>query len=150
MVEALNRIKAFHGPDAKAIVWEHNTHIGDARATDMEADGMVNVGQVLREQYGNNRVYVVGFGTHRGTVIAADQWGGEMQSMEVPEAQSGSWEDLMHKAGAYDKILLFDHDPEPFLEPVGTGLSVSCTIPAANAEIMCHLLWPCDTTLLYM
>lgn len=119
MVEALNRIKAFHGPDAKAIVWEHNTHIGDARATDMEADGMVNVGQLLREQYGENRVYVVGFGTHRGTVIAADQWGGEMQSMEVPEAQSGSWEDLMHKAGAYDKILLFDHDPEFFLEPVG-------------------------------
>ncbi len=61
MVEALNRIKAFHGPDAKAIVWEHNTHIGDARATDMEADGMVNVGQLLREQYGDNRVYVVGF-----------------------------------------------------------------------------------------
>ena len=119
MVEALNRIKAFHGPDAKAIVWEHNTHIGDARATDMEADGMVNIGQLLREQHGDDRVYVVGFGTHRGTVIAADQWGGEMQSMEVPEAQSGSWEDLMHKAGAYDKILLFDHDSEPFLETVG-------------------------------
>lgn len=119
MVEALNRIKAFHGPDAKAIVWEHNTHIGDARATDMEADGMVNVGQLLREQYGDNRVYIVGFGTHRGTVIAADQWGGEMQAMMVPEAQSGSWEDLLHKAGAFDKILLFDHDSEPFHVPVG-------------------------------
>lgn len=119
MVEALNRIKAFHGPDAKAIIWEHNTHIGDARATDMEADGMVNVGQLLREQYGDNRVYVVGFGTHRGTVIAADQWGGEMQAMKVPEAQSGSWEDLMHKAGAFDKILLFDHEREPFLERIG-------------------------------
>lgn len=119
MVEALNRIKAFHGTDAKAIVWEHNTHIGDARATDMKADGMVNVGQLLREQYGDDRIYVVGFGTHRGTVIAADQWGGEIQSMKVPEAHSGSWEYLMHKADPYDKILLFDHDRELFLEPIG-------------------------------
>lgn len=119
MVEALNRIKAFHGTDAKVIVWEHNTHIGDARATDMEADGMVNVGQLLREQHGDERLFIVGFGTHRGTVIAADHWGGEIKAMKVPEAQLGSWEDLLHKAGASDKILVFDHDCEPFLEPMG-------------------------------
>lgn len=119
MVEALNRIKAFHGTDAKVIVWEHNTHIGDARATDMEAAGMVNLGQLLREQNDDKRVYIVGFGTHRGTVIAADHWGGEVKEMKVPEARQGSWEDLLHKAGANDKIILFDHDFDPFLEPIG-------------------------------
>jgi erythromycin esterase-like protein len=119
MTEALNRIKAFHGPDAKVIVWEHNTHIGDARATDMKADAMVNVGQLIREQYGEDRVYAVGFGTHRGTVIAAERWGGDIELMKVPEAQPGSWEDLMHKAGSYDQILLFDRDIELFQEPVG-------------------------------
>jgi erythromycin esterase-like protein len=119
MVETLNRIKKFHGPHTKAIVWEHNTHIGDARATDMAADGMVNVGQLVRERYGEERVYAVGFGTYRGTVIAADQWGGEIKSMKVPEGISGSWEDLLHQAGAHDKILLFDHENEHFLEPLG-------------------------------
>lgn len=70
MTEALGRIAAYHGSGAKAIVWEHNTHIGDARATDMAAEGMVNVGQLVREKYGRERVYAAGFGTHRGTVIA--------------------------------------------------------------------------------
>lgn len=119
MVEALNRIMAFHGSGAKAIVWEHNTHIGDARATDMESDGMVNVGQLVREEQGLERVYAVGFGTYRGHVIAADQWGGEIQSMAVPEAQPGSWEELMHRAGARDQILIFDQGKGLFQETLG-------------------------------
>ncbi|WP_373230022.1 erythromycin esterase family protein [Cohnella sp.] len=119
MVEALNRIMAFHGTGAKAIVWEHNTHIGDARATDMAAEGMVNVGQLVREEQGLERVYAVGFGTYRGTVIASDQWGGDIQRMEVLEAQPDSWEELMHQAGAHDQILLFDQDTELFHETIG-------------------------------
>ncbi|MDQ0116143.1 erythromycin esterase-like protein [Paenibacillus harenae] len=119
MVEALERIKASHGQAAKAIVWEHNTHIGDARATDMKADGMINVGQLVREKYGEDRVYAVGFGTHRGTVTASDRWGGEAKTMQVPEAQPDSWEDLMHRAGAFDKIMLFDRKESLFVEPVG-------------------------------
>jgi erythromycin esterase-like protein len=119
MVEALNRINQFHGPAAKAIVWEHNTHIGDARATDMEAEGMVNVGQLVREQYGEKRVFAVGFGSHRGTVIAADQWGGESKRMRVPEGVPGSWEDLLYRAGPEDKIMLFDKNNEYLLEPLG-------------------------------
>ena len=74
MVEALNRVMDFYGSAAKAIVWEHNTHIGDARATDMAADNMVNVGQLLREQASENEVFAIGSGTHRGSVIAADSW----------------------------------------------------------------------------
>jgi erythromycin esterase-like protein len=108
MVSAIEEIIAFYGPETKVIVWEHNTHIGDARATDMADEGLVNVGQILREQYGEDQVYAVGFGTHRGTVIAANRWGEEMEVMKVPVAEKGSWEDLMHEAGAYDKFLLFD------------------------------------------
>lgn len=119
MAEALNRIKAYHGKGAKAIVWEHNTHIGDARATDMAADGMVNVGQLVREEQGKDRVYAVGFGTYQGTVIASDQWSGDIQSMVVPEAQPNSWEELMHRAGAYDQIVIFDRDKPLFHEILG-------------------------------
>lgn len=119
MVEALTRIKDFHGPHAKAIIWEHNTHIGDARATDMAAEGMVNVGQLLREKFGQERVYAVGFGTYQGSVIAADRWGGDIKVMKVPEAISGSWEELVHRAGAHDKMMIFDQNSEILQQPLG-------------------------------
>jgi erythromycin esterase-like protein len=119
MVEALHRITTFHGTGAKAIVWEHNTHIGDARATDMAAEDMVNVGQLVREQYGIDRVYAVGFGTNRGTVIAAREWGGAIERMTVPIARTDSWEDLMHRANEHDQMLLFDRDNEAFDQVVG-------------------------------
>ncbi|MDX5346910.1 MAG: erythromycin esterase family protein, partial [Hymenobacteraceae bacterium] len=68
MMETLNRLMEFHGPGAKAIVWEHNTHIGDAVYTDMRGDDMVNIGQLAREAYGRNNVRLVGFGSYQGTV----------------------------------------------------------------------------------
>ncbi|WP_226668063.1 erythromycin esterase family protein [Metabacillus litoralis] len=108
MVQVINKIREFQGANAKGIVWEHNTHVGDARATDMLSEGIVNVGQLLREQKGNEKVLIVGFGTHRGTVTAAEQWGVDTKSMITPPAQEGSWEDAMHKAGPFDKILLFN------------------------------------------
>lgn len=108
MVEALHEVMDFYGDDAKVIVWEHNTHVGDARATDMKNKGMINVGQLIREQHSHEDVYIVGFGTHHGTVIAADEWGVNFESMKVPHAQIGSWEDFMHKAGAFDKLLIFN------------------------------------------
>jgi erythromycin esterase-like protein len=75
MVETLERLMRHHGPEAKAIVWEHNTHIGDARYTDMANVGMVNVGQLVRDQWGVEDVVLVGFGSHRGSVIAGAEWG---------------------------------------------------------------------------
>jgi erythromycin esterase-like protein len=108
MTEALDRLLAFHGPEAKAIVWEHNTHIGDARATDMAAEGMVNVGQLVRERYGRERCYAVGFGTFGGTVIAGKAWGAQAETMRVPDAIEGSWEQVLHYAGGgRDLLLLF-------------------------------------------
>lgn len=108
MVETLDRLVAHHGPRAKAIVWEHNTHIGDARFTNMARSRMVNVGQLVREGHADEGVVLVGFGTHRGTVIAAAEWGLPMERMRVPEAQRGSLEDVLHRGGPRDMLLLFD------------------------------------------
>jgi erythromycin esterase len=96
-----------HGPGAKAIVWEHNTHIGDARYTDMADVGMVNVGQLVRERRGVEDVVLVGFGSHRGSVIAGREWGAPMERMPVPPAREGSWEDILHRIGEEDKLLVF-------------------------------------------
>src|SRR5262249_3147653 len=99
MTQTLTRLMRFHGPAARAIVWEHNTHIGDARFTDMAADGMVNVGQLVRQLHDGDGVVLVGFGTHRGSVIAGKNWGAPMQRMTVPPPQPGSWDDVLHQAG---------------------------------------------------
>lgn len=112
MIETLHRLLKFHGKDAKAIVWEHNTHIGDARATDMEAAGMVNTGQLAREQYGNDDVVLAGFASYTGTVIAGRNWGAPMQEMEVPPARKGSIEDLLHTESTDNRLIIFDkNDP---------------------------------------
>ncbi|AZN41024.1 erythromycin esterase family protein [Paenibacillus albus] len=114
MVEALHRVMNFYGSEAKAIVWEHNTHIGDARATDMLADEMVNVGQLVREQaQQTDDVFIIGAGTYRGTVIAANAWESKLEAMRVPPAMKGSWEELMHEAGAHDQWLIFKGADSP-------------------------------------
>ncbi|WP_370457465.1 erythromycin esterase family protein [Sporosarcina sp. JAI121] len=114
MVEALKEVKAHYGEDAKIIVWEHNTHIGDARATTMKDDGMTNVGQLLREQYKKDEVYAVGFGTHQGTVIAAGEWGAPFEVINVPPARQHSWEDLLHSTGAFDKLFIFNDESRKY------------------------------------
>jgi erythromycin esterase len=110
MVETLERLMRLHGPGAKGIVWEHNTHIGDARYTDMIEDGMVNVGQLVREGHASEGVVLVGLGSYHGSVIAGNEWDAPMERMEVPPGRKGSWEQILHAAGAGDKLLLFD-DP---------------------------------------
>lgn len=106
MTQTAKRLLDFHGPGSKLIVWAHNTHVGDARYTDMAAGGMINIGQLLREQLGEDKVYAVGFGSYSGTVIAADEWGASIEAMKVPQAQKGSWEELLHREGAENKLLL--------------------------------------------
>jgi erythromycin esterase len=106
MADTLERLMAFHGPDAKAIVWEHNTHIGDARYTDMADAGMFNVGQLVREEHGSEGVLLVGFGSYEGSVIAARSWGAPMEVMPVPPARRGSWEWALHELGGEDRLLL--------------------------------------------
>jgi erythromycin esterase len=108
MADTLNRLLTFHGPKAKAIVWAHNTHIGDARATDMASDGMYNIGQLGRLHKGKENVVLVGFGSNEGTVIAGDYWGAPMQTMPVPPAQKGSWEQIFHESGHDNKLLILN------------------------------------------
>jgi len=82
----------------KAIVWAHNSHLGDARATEMSHYGEVNVGQLVRERFGNEAV-LIGFSTHHGTVIAASDWGAPAERKNVRPALRGSYEDLFHETG---------------------------------------------------
>ena len=108
MADTLDRLMRFHGPTAKAIVWEHNTHVGDARATDMAEEGMVNVGQLARERYGEEKVVLVGFGSYRGSVIAAVEWEAPMEIMPVPPAVEGSWEQILHRIAPRDRLFVFE------------------------------------------
>jgi erythromycin esterase-like protein len=120
MQETLERLLEFHGPSSKAIVWEHNTHIGDARATDMTEEGMYNIGELARVHFGDDQVVLVGFGSYKGTVIAGKSWGAPMQRMNMPVAREGSWEDLLHKASAPRRLLLMDKFTGPlFHEKIG-------------------------------
>ncbi|MFE3872010.1 erythromycin esterase family protein [Flavobacterium sp. ZS1P70] len=109
MVSTIERLMKFHGKEAKIIVWEHNTHIGDARATDMASEGMVNVGQLLREQHSTDGVVAVGFGSYKGSVVACREWGDFMRKIKVPEAVEGSWEHTFHLASnGQNRLLLMN------------------------------------------
>lgn len=120
MVEAINEVLHYYGDDSKIIIWEHNTHIGDASATEMTESGMTNVGEILRKQNKKEDVYAVGFGTHSGTVIAGDRWGAAWEKMNVPPAKKGSFEDALHQAGAVDKLLIFnERNRSLFREAIG-------------------------------
>lgn len=106
MMETLERLMAHHGPDARCVVWAHNTHQGDARATDMTEAGMVNLGQLVREAH-PEETFIVGFGPHDGEVIAGSYWSAPFARMRVPEAREDSWEAIFHDAGG-DRIALSD------------------------------------------
>ena len=82
------------GP-AKVAVWEHNSHVGDNRATEVGGSGQLNVGQLVRERHGGETL-IVGFTTYAGTVTAASDWGGRAERMTVRRALPGSWEQLLH------------------------------------------------------
>lgn len=108
MTDTLNRLLEFHGPESKAVIWAHNTHIGDARATDMINEGMYNLGELCRLEHPEKGVVLVGFGSYKGSVMAGRAWGSPMQEMLLPEAKMGSIEDLLHKAGAGNKLLVME------------------------------------------
>ena len=110
MVEAIHELRKYYGEETKIIVWEHNTHIGDASETSMKNEELINVGQVIREQYGKENTYAIGFGTYAGTVIAADRWGAPFEIIKVPPAKLSKWEGQLHAASPEDKVLLFNDE----------------------------------------
>ncbi len=98
MFETLQNVLDARGADAKIIVWAHNSHIGNASATEMGWDGQHNIGQLCKQAYGDECI-LVGFGTHHGTVAAADDWDEPMQLKTVMPSRQGSFEKLFHLAG---------------------------------------------------
>jgi protein-L-isoaspartate(D-aspartate) O-methyltransferase len=95
MFDTLATLLAFQGPESKAVVWEHNSHIGDAAATEMGRRGEHNVGHLCRRAHGTS-AYLVGFGTDHGTVAAARDWDEPMEVMAVRPAHPDSYERLCH------------------------------------------------------
>jgi erythromycin esterase-like protein len=99
MAETLDQLVAHldqQGQQTKVVIWEHNSHLGDARATDMGSMGEVNVGQLVKERYGNDAVNI-GFTTYTGTVTAVSHWGEMAQLKQVRPALPGSYEALFHQ-----------------------------------------------------
>lgn len=97
MMETLEMLFEHYGENAKGIVWEHNTHIGDYRATDMELYGHINIGGLAREAFGKENVALIGFGSYEGTVIASHAWDGPIQTLEVPRARNETIEHYCHE-----------------------------------------------------
>ena len=100
MAETLDSLLTYLGNqnrNAKVVVWEHNSHLGDARATSMGAEGEWNVGQLVRERYGHEAV-LIGLTTYEGTVTAASNWDAPAERKRVRPALPGSFESVFHDA----------------------------------------------------
>jgi erythromycin esterase len=120
MQETLERLLSFYGHQSKIIIWAHNTHIGDAAATEMADEGMHNIGQLSR---GNPlySTFLVGFGSYSGSVMAGRNWGAPMQEMILPPAVTGSWEAVLHNTGKGDQLLLMDEMRDTILAGEAVG-----------------------------
>jgi len=104
MFDTLRAVLKHRGKDARCVVWAHNSHVGDARATEMGTRGELNLGQLVREEYGE-RSYRIGMGTDRGTVAAAHNWDDPMQVMTVRPSHEDSYEQLCHRSGVGQFLL---------------------------------------------
>ncbi|MFF0721169.1 erythromycin esterase family protein [Micromonospora sp. NPDC003816] len=113
MADTLDRLLDRYGPGARGVVWAHNTHVGDARATDMADDGMLTIGQLARERYGPDGVALIGFGSYHGTVTAAPRWGSPAEAMVVPPARPGSLEHRLHELMPDRAVLVFGGPDQP-------------------------------------
>ncbi|GAA1823313.1 erythromycin esterase [Planosporangium flavigriseum] len=130
LVEHLSRQQ---GQPAKVVVWAHNSHLGDARATEMGSQGELNVGQLVRERHGDD-CRLIGFTTYTGTVTAADDWGDAAERKWVRPALSDSVEELFHDAGEKE-----------FLVPVGRAPRAAETLRSARLERAIGVIYRPDT-----
>jgi len=105
----LAHVRSADGP-GRAIVWAHNSHLGDARATQMGTDGELNLGQLVRERYGKN-AWLIGLTTHTGSVTAARNWDEPAERRRVTPSMVGSYERLFHEAGLSRFLLLLRDSP---------------------------------------
>jgi erythromycin esterase-like protein len=125
MVDTLGELMRFleqSQPHSRVVVWAHNSHLGDARATEMRERGELNVGQLVRDKYGAAAV-LVGFTTYSGTVTAASEWDGPAHRKQVRPALAGSYERLFHDVGI-----------SRFLLPLRTDQRLTAELPAPRLE----------------
>jgi protein-L-isoaspartate(D-aspartate) O-methyltransferase len=121
MFSTLESLLDYYGPGSRAVVWAHNSHLGNAAATELALRGEHNIGQLCRLHYARG-VYALGFGTDHGSVAAARAWGEPMERMRVRPAHDDSYERVCHEAG-YPAFLLPLREPrraalrEELLEP---------------------------------
>lgn len=110
MHETVSELLSLYGENSKGIVWAHNTHIGDASYTTMRNYGEKNIGQLSRERFGTENVFLIGFTTYKGNVLAARSWGGKMEKMKIPNAISKSVESQLNKLGHEAMYVIFDEE----------------------------------------
>lgn len=106
----VNALLDLYGSDSKGIVWAHNTHIGDAEYTNMRNTGEKNMGQLTREERGETQVFLIGFTTFEGQVMASSRWGAPMKEMTIPPAIPNSIEYQLNQIDADRFYLIFDDD----------------------------------------
>lgn len=106
MVQIITNLLNLYGSNAKAIIWAHNNHVGYAEYATMHWTGKTNVGQLLKNKYGKENVFSIGFGTYNGTVIAAEKWGAAYKITQLANADDSSWEQKMHQLNGDNKIIL--------------------------------------------
>lgn len=136
MLDTLKALLDFRGTDAKAVVWAHNSHVGDAAWTQMGDSGETNLGELSRNEFGDG-CYLIGFGTHVGTVAAATDWGGQVEIKGVRPSRKGSYEHLFHEEG-----------PPSFLLPLkGDGRLREARLPP-RLERAIGVIYRPDTELL--
>ncbi len=108
MMDTLEALMWRAGPESKMVVWAHNSHVGDASATEMGVRGEHNIGQLCRQRFGEG-AWLIGFGTDHGTVAAAHEWGGPMEIMQGRPAHAKSYERLAHETGVPAFALALRH-----------------------------------------
>lgn len=111
-LDAVRKHLETQGLEPKVVVWAHNSHVGDARATEMAARGEINIGQLVREKYDRN-AFIIGFTTHSGSVSAASDWGKDVERKTVRPALTESYEDIFHQVEFHRFLLFTDHPNLP-------------------------------------
>lgn len=133
MADTLDALRAHigqrKGAPAKLLVWAHNSHLGDARATEMGRDGQINLGQLMRERHGMDQTYLLGFSTYDGTVTAASDWETPAQLKRVRPALPDSVEALLHAVSAGAPA-----EPGRFLLPMRGCAAVQHALPPSLLE----------------
>jgi len=120
-IQTVRRLRTYYGVGARGIVWAHNTHIGDARYTPMRPAGLVTIGQQAREWLGEDRVFLLGFASDRGSFRAGPRWGSPGRIMAMPTAEPGTFNAWLRDslgASAFLPLAAARQNPE-LLKPAG-------------------------------